>query len=40
MSILVTAIRSGNLEVVKEKFARPVSLLCLENEFRILISLT
>ena len=27
MSILVTAIRSGNLEVVKEKFARPVSFL-------------
>ena len=26
MSILVTAIRSGNLEVVKEKFSRPVSL--------------
>ncbi|XP_078355627.1 uncharacterized protein LOC144640329 [Oculina patagonica] len=25
MSILVTAIRSGNLEVVKEKFARPGS---------------
>lgn len=27
MSILVTAIRSGNLDVVKEKFSRPVSKL-------------
>lgn len=29
MSILVTAIRSGNLDVVKEKFARPVSFLTM-----------
>lgn len=29
MSILVTAIRSGNLEVVKEKFARPVSFMTM-----------
>lgn len=27
MSILVTAIRSGNLDVVKEKFSRPVRKL-------------
>ena len=38
MSILVTAIRSGNLEVVKEKFARPVSLII--RIFRILIITT
>ena len=29
MSILVTAIRAGNLEVVKEKFARPVSFMTM-----------
>jgi len=34
MSILVTAIRSGNLEVVKEKFSRPVSFLL--NYFKVL----
>ena len=46
MSILVTAIRSGNLEVVKEKFARPVSfmtmhfksLCCLSSRFNQLQS--
>lgn len=34
MSILVTALRSGNLEVVKEKFSRPVSkMICFVLDF-------